>query len=87
MKYQKPYNFDGEAISYHIHFDKMTEAEATALVKANEVFHQLVGRTMRRKCDTEGHRIVDAGSHAGPEGAADHFACARCGHCFDHIYF
>lgn len=40
-----------------------------------------------RKCRKEGHRWEDAGSYAGPDSGAEHFACARCGDSFHHTYY
>ena len=38
-------------------------------------------------CDVFGHKFEDVGSYAGPEGAAEHFCCSRCGTSFHHTYF
>lgn len=38
-------------------------------------------------CDLFGHHYEDIGSYANGEGAAEHFACSRCGHSFHHTYY
>lgn len=38
-------------------------------------------------CDLFGHHYEDTGCYAGPEGAAEHFTCSRCGAGFRHTYF
>jgi hypothetical protein len=41
----------------------------------------------RLVCSRWGHDIVDDGSYATPESAADHLRCDRCWQSWSHAYY
>ena len=86
MKYQL-YNPKAENIMFLTSYAGMTDEAAAKETLDKWEYSALLLHIAVRKCKQEGHKLVDAGSHAGPEGAADHFACRRCGISFDHTYF
>ena len=86
MQYQI-YNPKAEQIGFLMAYADATEAQAIMETNDKWEYEQLRLRVAVRTCKAAGHKLVDAGSHAGPEGAADNFECRRCGWTFHHTYF
>ncbi len=87
MNFRKAINTVSFDIGYLVACEGYTEEDAKHEVMDHLNLEQMIEAVGKRKCKTEGHRYVDNGTYAGPEGAAEHFSCARCGHSFNHIYF
>jgi len=42
---------------------------------------------LMKRCEREGHHLVDDGSWANPESGGDAYRCTRCGESWRHVYY
>ena len=69
-------------------YDEGHELMLVAYYLVVEAWWQVKGWVGEKICWWTGdHRWQDVGSYAGPEGAAEHFYCVRCGAGHHHIYY
>lgn len=78
LTYARAVDYRAMHISYLIACERMTEEQAVRAADMHARYEELLGRTLARKCATEGHRIVD-NSYGGPDSGCIDLECRRCG--------